>query len=147
MMKYFSIIMLVLSCLNASVALAEELQDPTRPPAGISDPALFSGQSIMPQVKGLQSVIISPVRCAAIIDGKTVELGAVHGNEILFEIDEYGVTMLGNNGKQRAIKLFPAVGMKIKETLPLEKQTVICKYKQKYDVKNPATNAGKKERQ
>ncbi len=147
MMKCISKIILILLCSNAVVAVSDELQDPTRPPAGISDPALIFGQPIIPQVKGLQSVIISPARCAAIIDGKTVELGAVHGNEILFEVGEHGVIMLGSNGKQRSIRLFPTVGMKMKETLPLEKQTVICKYKQKYDVKNPALNAGKKERQ
>jgi hypothetical protein len=134
-------------CSNAGVAISDELQDPTRPPAGINDSALVSGQTIIPQVKGLQSVIISPARCAAIIDGKTVELGAIHGNEILLEVSEHGVIMLGSNDKQRSIRLFPAVGMKMKEALPLEMQTVICKYKQKYDAKNPASNAGKKERQ
>jgi hypothetical protein len=146
-MKYFAEILLALVCSMAMVAGAESLQDPTRPPLGINDPAVSSSTIAYPPVKGLQSVIISPSRCAAIIDGKTVELGAVHGKEILLEVGEHGVIMLGSNGKQRSIRLFPAVGMKMTEILPLEKQTVICKYKQKYDVKNPAIFAGKKERQ
>lgn len=126
-------------------ARGQVLSDPTRPPPGIGDTAATADISAYPQVRGLQSVIISPAHCAAIIDGKTVELGAQHGTERLIEVTERGVVMLGESGR-RALTLFPAVEMKIKEALPLDKQLVKCNLEQIRQAKNPATQAGQKER-
>ncbi len=145
MIKYCSSLLLALLCALSVFAYGEDLQDPTRPPAGINDGGLITGQMIYPQVRGLQSVIISPSHCSAIIDGKTVALGARHGSEVLVEVGEYGVVMLGMNGRRRALRLFPAVGMKITEALPLDKQAVTCKSEQNNAVKKPAKETGKKE--
>jgi hypothetical protein len=92
----------------------------------------------------LQSVIISPTHCAAIIDGKTVELGAQHGSEKLIEITARGVVMQGEGGR-RALTLFPAVGVKITEALPLHQQAAKCNLEQIRQAKKPVKQAGQKE--
>lgn len=136
LMRYFSSFALLLLCIVTGAARAQALSDPTRPPPGFGEAAATAGVSAYPQVRGLQSVIISPSRCAAIIDGKTVELGAKHGSEKLVDVSEKGVVMQGEHGR-RVLTLFPAVSMKITETLPLDKRAVKCK---------PAKQAGQKEK-
>ena len=136
LMKYCSSFALMLLCIFSDAAWAQVLSDPTRPPSGIGDAAASAGVPVYPQVRGLQSVIISPSRCAAIIDGKTVELGAKHGSEKLVDVTEKGVVLQGEHGR-RVLTLFSAVSMKITETLPLDKRAVKCK---------PAKQAGQKEK-
>ena len=136
MMKYYSSYALLLLCIAADAAWAQALSDPTRPAPGIGAAAASAGVSVYPQVRGLQSVIISPSRCAAIIDGKTVELGAKHGSEKLVDVTEKGVVLQGEHGR-RELTLFPAVSMKITETLPLDKRAVKCK---------PVEQVGQKEK-
>jgi hypothetical protein len=69
----------------------------------------MSGQkSIEIRPSGLQSTIISESRRAAIIDGKTVELGAKHGNDWLIEVNEGSVVLEGAE-KRRVLTLFPEV--------------------------------------
>lgn len=90
-------------------------------------------------------MIISPTHCAAIIDGKTVELGAQHGNERLIEITARGVVLQGANGR-RALTLFPAVGMKITGALPPDQQAATCNLEQIRQAKKPVKQAGQKEK-
>jgi hypothetical protein len=75
--------------------------------------------------KGLLSVIISPERCAAIIDGKMVVLGEKHGNATLVEISAHGVVLQGEHGR-RSMELFPGVGVKVTAPQPLPQQAVAC---------------------
>ena len=97
---------------SISPLTAEELTDPTRPPAEIG--AASATMSQEGQVdSGLQSVIISPNRRAAIINGKVVELGEKYGGNKLIEVNERGVVLQGKQGKQ-SLALFPGVQMKIK---------------------------------
>ncbi len=93
----------VLSPLNA-----EELPDPTRPPASIAAPAAASGVAAAPAPAGLQSIIISKTRRAAIIDGETVELGGKHGDAKLIEVREGSVVLRSAQGRQ-VLTLFPDV--------------------------------------
>lgn len=86
LMKYCYSLLLMLLCYVPIASWSAGLQDPTRPPAGINNDNLLYGQVSTVKVKGLQSVIISPDHCAAIIDGKTVRLGATHGSEMLVEV-------------------------------------------------------------
>lgn len=88
-------------------------------------------------------MILSLNHCAAIIDGKTVELGAKHGAERLIEVTERGVVLQGEQGRHEMI-LFPAVGMKIKEATG--QQAIKCKIGQYKQVKDPAKQAGQKEK-
>ena len=108
-----------LFCLLSSVICplaAQNWTDPTQPPAGI-----YGGQGdqgaanvIRPRANnGLQSVIISPQRRAAIINGETVELGAKIGGAKLIEVNEGGVVLQGIRGK-RMLALFPGVSLKMK---------------------------------
>jgi hypothetical protein len=136
---------LLLSCVVPLVARGEVLSDPTRPPGGLDGSVISSGQVAYPQVRGLQSVIISPAHCAAIIDGKTVKLGANHGAERLIEISERGVVLQGEHGR-RALTLFPAVSMKVTEVLPQDKPAAICRFEQNKQVINPVEEAGQKEK-
>ena len=134
---------IMMVCLAPFTVWGQGLSDPTRPPPGINDAAPPSaGAAVNPQVRGLQSVIISPAHCAAIIDGKTVVLGAKHGNERLVEVSERGVVLRGENG-YRTLALFPAVGMKITDSLPQDQRAVKCKITQNKQVKDLSKLDGK----
>lgn len=89
-------------------ATAENLPDPTRIPAFISAPAATVGMDAQPT--GLQTILISKTRRAAIIDGVTVELGGKHGDARLVEVNEGSVVLKSAQGRQ-VLTLFPAVKM------------------------------------
>ena len=81
---------------------AEDLPDPTRPPASIFAPAAGTGvgrKAGANSSAGLHSIIISETRRAAIIDGQTVELGEQHGNARLVEVNVGSVVL--QHGKSR----------------------------------------------
>lgn len=99
-------------CLLSSIlspSHAEQLPDPTRPPAMIFQAA--SGKSAAAkgnQSSGLRSIIISKTRRAAIIDGKTIELGGRFGNARLVEVN-VGSIVLQHGKSRRVLVLFPGV--------------------------------------
>ena len=109
--------------LPSAFCYAEELPDPTRPPASIAAPVAASSVEAAPAPAGLQSIIISKTRRAAIIDGETVELGGKHGDAKLIEVNEGSVILRGAQGRQ-VMTLFPDVKItgkqetKIKPQLP-----------------------------
>jgi hypothetical protein len=103
---------------------AEDLPDPTRPPASIFALAGGAGvgtkrEATENQSSGLHSIIISETRRAAIIDGKTVELGGSHGDAKLIEVNEGGVVLQHANSRQ-VLTLFPDVKITRKEALGKE---------------------------
>lgn len=87
---------------------AEELTDPTRPPANIFQAASRSAGTEAAQPSGLRSIIISETRRAAIIDGKTVELGGRFGNARLVEVNP-GSIVLQRGKSRQVLTLFPGV--------------------------------------
>lgn len=103
-----------LCILSSALCHAEDLPDPTRPPASI----LWSGGAGSTGIKGemetetrttgLQSTIISRTRRAAIIDGKTVELGEMHGGARLIQVNE-GSVVLQKAQTLQVLRLFPDV--------------------------------------
>lgn len=100
---------------------AEDLPDPTRPPAGIYAPVSRAGagarrEATMDHSSGLRLVIISKTRRAAIIDGKTVELGEEHGHARLVEVNEGGVVLQRAQSRQ-VLTLFPGVKITHKKAL------------------------------
>jgi MSHA biogenesis protein MshK len=105
-----------LCILSAALCHAEDLPDPTRPPASIlwGGGAGTAGQGgeaesgAVTRQTGLQSTIISRTRRAAIIDGKTVELGEKHGDARLIQVNE-GSVVLQSGKKLQVLKLFPDV--------------------------------------
>ena len=95
---------------------AEDLPDPTRPPAGIFAPVVGAGREATENwSSGLHTIIISETRRAAIIDGKTVELGGTHGDAKLIEVSEGGVVLQRAQSRQ-VLTLFPGVKITRKET-------------------------------
>lgn len=84
---------------------AETLPDPTRPPVEAGE---ASGETRPSTGPILQSVLISPHRKAAIIDGKTVLLGERFEGGVLVGIGE-GEATLRTGGELKTLKLFPAV--------------------------------------
>jgi len=78
--------------------------DPTRPPAA------FAAEAPRGAVAGsqLQSVMISPTRRAAIINGVVVELGGKYGDAVLMRVAEDEVVLKSGDSRQ-VLKLHPAV--------------------------------------
>lgn len=99
---------------------AEMLPDPTRPPVmalpgGSVTEAKGSGESV------LQSVLISPGRKEAIIDGQTVPLGGRFRESRLIRIGE-GEVVLQTGGALRTLKLYPAVDKRMVKEKAVAKQ-------------------------
>lgn len=90
---------------------AEDLPDPTRRPSSFAVPGAGAVSGQLRRSSGLHTTIISKSRRAAIIDGKTVELGEMHGNSRLVEVNEGSVVLQGEKTR-RVLTLFPDVRMK-----------------------------------
>jgi MSHA biogenesis protein MshK len=133
---------------------ASALTDPTKPAIDLG-----ASPAVIAYTARLSTVIISPGRRAAIIDGQTVELGAKHGDVRLIEVSESGVVLQGELGRQ-VLTLFPGVNMRKKmiepptESVvqqPAEKRSVgqtlkkRVKVTQHKRVDKPASQVGKKE--
>lgn len=88
-------------------ALPQELTDPTRPPAGFTA-APLGAVVVAPPGNQLQSVIISPKRKAAIINGMVVELGEKYGDAVLTKVAEDEV-VLRTGDSSEVLKLYPGV--------------------------------------
>ncbi|HTH45683.1 MAG TPA: hypothetical protein VL528_11435 [Oxalicibacterium sp.] len=84
-------------------ALAQQLQDPTRPASAL-------GQDIGGAVEGpvLQSVLIAPDRKVAIISGQAIALGGQYNGAKLVSVSETQV-VLRNGSELQTLKLFPDV--------------------------------------
>lgn len=99
----------VAAALFACPVLADDLLDPTRPPAAVSTPSDTPIVEVM-KPAGLQSVIVSKNRSSAIIDGQTIELGGKYGDVRLIEVSDTGVILQGASGR-RVLTLFPGVSI------------------------------------
>jgi MSHA biogenesis protein MshK len=85
-------------------AWAQILVDPTRPPTPVVTQA---SEAAAPGFQ-LQSVMISPTRRSAIINGVTVELGGKYGDAVLMRVAEDQV-VLRSGTSQQVLRLHPAV--------------------------------------
>lgn len=85
-------------------AAAEDLPDPTRPPANLAPQAA----GVMPAGPVLQSVMISPTRRVANISGQQVRVGDSFGDAKVVKITEGEVVLRSGDGLQ-TLKLFPDV--------------------------------------
>ena len=90
-----------------AAAQAQIETDPTRPPAVVTAEV---PQGAAP-ANQLQSVVISPTRRAAIINGQVVELGGKYGDAVLMRVAENEV-VLKSGDSQQVLKLHPSVDMK-----------------------------------
>lgn len=96
----------------ASAALqAEVLPDPTMPAVGLGAPqsgAPASEAKAVPSDDGLRTIIISPDRRSAVINGRQVALGGKLGNERLMAVCDASVVLQGPEGR-REVPLYPGV--------------------------------------
>lgn len=92
---------------TAAPAKAQGLTDPTRPPAELAVKAPVT-EGAVSAVHQLQSVIISPTRRAAIINGVVVELGGKYGDAVLAKVSEDEVVLKSGTSRE-VLKLYPAV--------------------------------------
>jgi hypothetical protein len=103
-------VLLIALGLFAVPLAAEQLPDPTRPAIELV-PGLSEGAaSQAPPPQGLQSVIISRKREAAIINGIEVERGDKFGDAVLTDVNETCVVLMGPEGR-RVMHMFPTVKM------------------------------------
>ncbi len=100
---------LLLACAAPSVAQA--LADPTRPPD-----ARASREPREPSRTGLQSILLSPERKLAVIDGQTVKVGDRVGQARVLAIDVDSVR-LSEGGTVKTMRLLP--GTQKDESKPL----------------------------
>ncbi|OHC69151.1 MAG: hypothetical protein A2045_08610 [Rhodocyclales bacterium GWA2_65_20] len=88
-----------------TVAQAQALADPTRPPALVADPAGGPGATAAPA--GLQSIIRRDgAKPAALINGEYVTLGGRVGDATVVKIGEDSVTLKSATGLE-TLKLMP----------------------------------------
>lgn len=112
-------------CLCGNTQAVEQFNDPTRPAFDLV-PGLTSGGSgaadktEAPEA-GLQSVIISPKREAAIINGTEIERGSRYGDAELTVVNETCVVLVGHQGRQ-VMHMFPAVNMSKDELACVKRQ-------------------------
>ncbi len=100
-------IVVMCALLGASVAQAQQLRDPTRPPSFVVSTeraAPFAGDPGLV----LQTVLISPQRRNATISGRLLYVGDSIAGMRLTEIRESAVVLRGD-GRSRTLELFPAV--------------------------------------
>ena len=97
-------LMLALALAFAPAVFAQGLTDPTRPPTA---PLPGGGASDEPTSQ-LQSILISPNRRLAVINGQTVALGGRVGDATLTQISETGV-VLKRGDLLESLPLLPGV--------------------------------------
>jgi len=112
----------LLMALLSVAATAEELADPTRPPASLTAPVAAPASGV-PEIRParLQSIFISKTRRAAIIDGESVELGGKYGDAKLIEVNEGSIVLRGTQGRQ-VMTLFPDVKITGKQGIRIKPQ-------------------------
>jgi MSHA biogenesis protein MshK len=96
--------LIALGLLAATAAAAQGLSDPTRPPSASAPSAARSEAPL----SRLQSVLISPGRKLAVIDGQTVALGGRLGDATVVAIAPTQV-VLQTGATYQTLKLFPGI--------------------------------------
>jgi len=132
-MRLFAAMMLA-----SAPAAAQIVIDPTRPATGF---AVEAPESAAPGNQ-LQSVMISPTRKAAIINGVVVELGGKYGDAVLTRVAEDEVVLRRGDSRQ-VLKLHPAVDKvniaRVEPVTPAASKSAPRKAKAKAKAKPKAT--------
>ncbi len=92
--KVFTVILLILISLSSSSVLAATLQDPTQPADATVAP-IISGQAGL----ALTSILISPQRRIAIINGQVVKAGDMIADMKIIQIERNQVRLQGEEGE------------------------------------------------
>ena len=96
---------------GTSLAQAQALSDPTRPPQVAPGALREATSEAAPAALRLQSVLISPARKLAVIDGRTVTVGARVDDATVVQIAETHVT-LRQGGELKTLELYPGIERK-----------------------------------
>jgi len=110
--KHLTKTLLACVALCALSAVAQPLQDPTRPPAGMDRIAL--DPAVQANVPRLQSVLIAPHaggRHVAVIDGETLRLGERYKGALITSIKPGEVVLVRGNARQVLRMDAPLSGM------------------------------------
>ena len=105
----------VLISLPIAVSAQRITVDPTHPPVGLGAGAADAESDTAGGIR-LQSVMISPTRSAAIINGVMVRLGEKYGDAVLVKVAESEV-VLRSGGAQQVLKIHP--GVEKREIVPV----------------------------
>jgi MSHA biogenesis protein MshK len=95
---------------------AQPISDPTRPPGAVSP---VEGDNEPVRAPVLQSVIITPNRRSAIINGERVELGGRYAGARVSKITETEV-VLQSAGRTEVLKMYPNVDKAVKRPEPAQ---------------------------
>jgi MSHA biogenesis protein MshK len=113
----------VLSLAASGATRAAEPQpvliDPTRPPN--VRPAAERGEGGAAAAPRLHSILISPQRRMAVIDGRTVPLGGKVDEATLVQVSETQVT-LREGGKLKVLELYPGITVVVPDRSPANKK-------------------------
>lgn len=117
-----AMLLLGVLCICSSSFAAEQLNDPTRPAIELV-PGLGAAATAEQKAPpaGLQSVILSPKREAAIINGIEVAVGEKYGDAVLTVVNETCVVLMGPEGR-RVMHMFPTVNMSKTELACVRRQ-------------------------
>ncbi len=115
-----------LLCVASVAQSAEQLADPTRPAMELVPGLAESDSDAVREVPpaGLQSVIISSKREAAIINGVEVEIGGKVGDAKLIVVNETCVVLMGPQGRQ-VMHMFPSVSMTKNQLACIKRQGIL----------------------
>jgi len=94
-----------LAAAASATVWAQALNDPMRPPAAYAEGGSGGGEAGGPV---LQSVMISPMLKAAIINGEMVKLGGKFGNAKLVKVSESEV-VLKSGEETQVLQMYPGV--------------------------------------
>jgi MSHA biogenesis protein MshK len=128
---------LIFMLMSMSLAVhAENLPDPTRPPANLDGGATLTAQ---PSGPALQVIRTINGRRSAMISGQEVKSGSKLGDAVVMRIDEDRVLLRGPDGIQ-TLKLFPEV-----EKRPVAVSNAQAKPRAKIRVNRPHKKVKRKE--
>jgi MSHA biogenesis protein MshK len=99
-----ALLLLALGCTNA-VAQSGQLTDPTRPPIVGGESPVATAPKPGPT---LQSILISPSRRVAVINGSAVGIGGKVGDATVASISEGAVVLVHANHRREMLQLITA---------------------------------------
>jgi hypothetical protein len=122
MLQSVLVVLLCMFSIADTAFAAEQLNDPTRPAIELV-PGLGGAATAEQKAPpaGLQSVILSPKREAAIINGIEVAVGEKYGDAVLTVVNETCVVLMGPEGR-RVMHMFPTVNMSKTELACVRRQ-------------------------
>jgi len=113
--------LVLLMCLGmacAARAQSTPLVDPTRPP--IVEPERMNDAAAKPAGPRLESVLISPSRRVAVINGNPMTVGARLGDATVVAISEGSVVLRHADRKETTLRLLPDVDKRERGAAPRE---------------------------